>query len=93
MSPRVLVPLLLAALVLGSAIGVVYSKHQSRKLFVALEGLNRERDELNIEWGRLQLEQSTWSTHGRIERVARERLGMDLPGPDETVIVVPQGGR
>lgn len=90
MSWRVALPMALALLVLASAIGVVVTKHQSRKLFVELEALNGERDELNIDWGRLQLEQSTWSTHGRIEQVARERLDMRLPTPAETMIVVPE---
>ncbi len=77
------------AAVLGSAVGVVYSKHQSRKYFVELQGQNEARDELNVEWGRLQLEQSTWATHGRIERSAREKLHMALPKPDETVVIQP----
>lgn len=90
MSWRLVLPMSLALLVLASAIGVVVTKHQSRKLFIELEALNQQRDELNIDWGRLQLEQSTWSTHGRIEQVARERLGMHLPTQTETVIVVPE---
>ena len=46
-----------------SAIALIYTKHESRKLFVELETLTHERDELNIEWGQLQIEQSTWATH------------------------------
>ncbi|HDP89520.1 MAG TPA: cell division protein FtsL [Thioalkalivibrio sp.] len=92
MTWRVALPGLLAVLVLVTAVGVVVSKHQSRKLFVELERLNAERDELNIDWGRLQLEQSTWSTHGRIEQVAHERLNMRLPRPAEIEIVVPDSG-
>lgn len=87
MSWQALVLSVLAAAVLGSGVGVVYSKHQSRKLFVELEQLNRQRDELEIEWGRLQLEQSTWAAHGRVEQIARERLHMRLPSPEQTVIV------
>ncbi|MBD3619851.1 MAG: cell division protein FtsL [Chromatiales bacterium] len=93
MTWRVMLPSLLALLVLASAVGVVATKHQSRKLFVELERLTVERDELNIDWGRLQLEQSTWSTHGRIEQVAHERLQMRLPGAAEIRIVVPDSGR
>ena len=52
-----------------SAMALIYTKHESRKLFVELEALTTERDELNIEWGQLQIEQSTWATHARIERV------------------------
>ena len=93
MNWRMIASMTLAVLVLVSAIGVVATKHQSRKLFVELEALNQERDELNIDWGRLQLEQSTWSTHGRIEQVARERLDMHLPMQAETIIVVPERRR
>lgn len=89
MTWRMLLPALLALLVLASAVAVVVTKHHSRRLFVELERLTVERDELNIDWGRLQLEQSTWSTHGRIEQVAHERLHMRLPGPAEIRIVVP----
>lgn len=75
--------------VLASALGVVQSKHESRKRFVELQRLYAQRDELNIEWGRLQLEQSTWATHGRIEQVAREQLRMAMPEQRKTVVVMP----
>jgi cell division protein FtsL len=75
--------------VLSSALGVVYSTHQSRKLFIELQAVQAQRDKLDMEWGRLQLEQSTWSTHGRIEKIAHERLDMQLPEPDSAVIVWP----
>lgn len=58
-----------AAVCVISALAIVYTKHESRRLFVELEGLTTERDELNIEWGQLQIEQSTYATHGRIEQV------------------------
>lgn len=74
-------------LILSSAIGVVLTKHYSRKFFIELQSLEAERDELEIEWGRLQLEQSTWATHGRIEKLAREHLQMQLPKPGAAVIV------
>ena len=69
-----------------SALALVYTKHESRKLFVELEALTNERDELNIEWGQLQIEQSTWSTHARIEQVATEDLS--LVRPEATKIYV-----
>lgn len=72
---------------LASAIMLVYSKHLNRKLFVELQQLKHEVDDLNTEWGQLQLEQSAWSDHGRIERVARDRLSMRMPGPDEVVFI------
>ncbi len=81
-------PVLLLA-VIASALGVVYTKHYSRKLFIALQKLESVRDEMNIEWGQLQLEQSTWATHGRVEGLAREQLKMTTPNPDAVVIVRP----
>jgi cell division protein FtsL len=62
-----------------AAIAIVYTKHDSRKMFVELEALTAERDELNIEWGQLQIEQSTWANHARIERVAAEELSLARP--------------
>jgi cell division protein FtsL len=75
--------------VLGSAAGVVYVKHEARTLFVQLEKLSSERDRLNIEWGRLQLEQSAWSAHGFVEQVANRQLHMTLPSATEVKIVQP----
>ena len=78
---------LLFSLLLGSAILLVYSKHQSRKLFVELQQLKYEVDALNTEWSQLQLEQSAWSGHGRIERIARKQLSMVMPVSDDVVFV------
>lgn len=86
---KVILLTLLAGAVLLSALGVVYSKHHSRKLFVELQVLEGQRDGLNIEWGQLQLEQSTWAMPNRVEKVARTRLGMDVPAPEQIVIVTP----
>jgi len=80
---------LLSLLVLGSALGVVDAKHQSRKYFVELSSLQQTRDAMNVEWGQLQLEQSTWATHGRIERTARKRLNMMNLDLSRVVIVKP----
>ncbi len=79
-------PLLLLA-VIATAMGAVYAKHQSRKLFVELQALESERDAMNVEWGQLQLEQSTYTTHGKVEHAARKRLGMEIPGPQQVVIL------
>jgi len=81
-------PLLWLA-VLASAIAVVRARHESRTLFVELQHLSAERDALNIEWSRQQLEQSAWSNHGFVERVAVERRDMRFPKPDEVRIVAP----
>lgn len=80
----------LALLVLASSLGVIYAKHQSRKLFVELDTLKKERDEMNVEWGRLQLEQSTLATHSRIERTAKKRLNMITPEYEQVLIVRPE---
>lgn len=81
--------LALVVMVMASAISVVYSKHKNRKLFVELSQINKNIDELNIEWGRLQLEEGAWSDHGRIEKIARTQLNMKLPGIDSVVYLKP----
>ncbi len=81
--------LCLLALVVFSALGVVYAKHQSRKLFVEWQDLQAARDDLDIEWGQLQLEQSTWATHGRVESIAGAKLGMVIPEPNQVVVLKP----
>lgn len=78
---------LLLMAVLGSAIGVVYSKYLSRRHFVELQELQAERERLGIEWGRLQLEESTLATHSTVEEQARDRLHMHLPGVDEVIVI------
>jgi len=74
---------------LGSAAGAIWCKHRARQLFVQLEGLNARRDNLEIEWGQLQLEQSAWSTHAFVERVASTKLRMAMPPPKEIEIIAP----
>ena len=81
-----LLTLVFAVVCVMSAIALIYTKHESRKLFVELEALTTARDELNIEWGQLQIEQSTWATHARIEQVATDDLS--LVRPDSTEIFV-----
>jgi len=88
MSLRLLVAVMILANV-ASAIAVVYARHEHRQLFVDFKRLVRERDELNIDFGRLQLEQATWAESNRIDQVARNRLGMVFPQADETVVVRP----
>ena len=81
-------PLLWCA-VLASSAGAVYTKYRARELFVELERLNSARDELDAEWGRLQLEQSAWSAYGFVEHVASERLHMSIPDSRDIEIVPP----
>jgi len=73
--------------VLTTAMFVVYNKHKNRLLFVELERLTTLRDSMNIEWGQLQLEQSTWATDSRIEKIATEKLGMLNVDYEKTVII------
>jgi cell division protein FtsL len=87
MSRLLLVVLLLATI--ASAIGVVYSRHRHRQLFVELTQLEHARDELNIEFGRLQLEQATLAQATRIDQEARGRLGMKFPEAADIVVVRP----
>jgi cell division protein FtsL len=83
-----IVPVLWLA-VLGSAIQVIYARHKARDMFVRLEKLNAQRDSLEMEWGRLQLEQSYWSSNAFVERVANAKLKMSLPQTRDVRIVRP----
>ena len=81
--------LVLMVLILASSIAVIYTKHIGRAEFVALQKLERQRDNLNEEWSRLLLEQSTWASPGRIKRQARLRLDMIVPTADMVVVIKP----
>ena len=91
LSPRSLwvVTLVLWCGVLASAAGAVYTRHRARELFVQLETLNRKSDNLDIQWGQLQLEQSTLSAHAFVESVASTRLHMATPDPVLIQVVQP----
>ena len=78
---------ILLILLIGCAISVVTSQHHARKLFIELESEQAAAKKLEEERTQLQLEQSTWATHKRIESVASKTLGMKLPDPATTVIV------
>lgn len=66
---------------LTSAISVVWARNESRELFIQLTDLQNERDHLNIEYGRLELEDATWADPARVASVARRQLGMVNPDP------------
>jgi len=87
MRPWVLPVLLLVTV--STAIAAAYTRHESRKLFVELQELEASRDDMNIEWGQLQLEQSTYTTNGEIERAALSRLDMETPEPNQVVMIRP----
>ena len=80
---------LLLVATIASAIGVVYARQKHRQLFIEITALQRERDGLNIEFGRLQLEQATWAETNRIEQVATGKLGMVFPASKDIVVVRP----
>ena len=73
--------------VLLAAVATVNARHEARKLFVELQQLHKERDELDIEWGQLRLEQSAYATHGLIERIAHEKMDMSVPEPGDINIL------
>ena len=81
--------LILFAILIICSLGLVSSQHQARKLFNSLEEENDRAKQLEVEHGQLQLEQSTWAMHGRVERVARQALHMGIPDPRRTQIVEP----
>ncbi|MGB0712645.1 MAG: cell division protein FtsL [Gammaproteobacteria bacterium] len=80
---------LLSVAVISSALAVVYAKHLQRKSWMAIEVEQQQQAELDIEWARLQLEESAVATDGVVEKIARERLAMRLPAPEEVRVVSP----
>ena len=80
---------LLGLAVFLSAIALIDSRQQNRTEFEALQQSAEQRDQLNIEWGRLLLEQSTWSTHAYIEHSATQKLGMSIPAASQILVVRP----
>jgi cell division protein FtsL len=82
--------LLLAALT-ACALGLVTSQHQARKLYVELQKEQELARQLEVEWGQLQLEQSTWATHARVEKLAVQALGMRVPSSGRIQVISPEG--
>jgi cell division protein FtsL len=83
---------LLGVLVLANvatALTLVRDRHEHRLQFIALTRLEKARDDLNIEFGRLQLEQATWAESNRVDQVARTRLGMTFPRTEDIVVLRP----
>jgi len=71
--------MIVALILIGCALGVVTSQHKARKLFAELQIEQELTTQLDVEWGQLQLEQSTWATHARIEKIAGMTLQMRVP--------------
>lgn len=78
---------MLLAANLVSALAVVRARHGNRTEFVELQQLEARRDALEVEWGQLQLEQSAWATHGRIEQAARAELDMRIARGNDVVVL------
>ncbi len=79
--------LILILIVLACALSLVSTNHRARKLFTELESVQKRMRDLDVEWGQLQLEQSTVAAHIRVEKVAREKLGMKQPAPGQIISV------
>ncbi len=74
------------------ALALVTSQHQSRKLYVELQNEQGRAQQLEVEWGQLQLEQSTWAMHARIEKIATRDLGMRVPPPSRVQVIPAAAG-
>jgi cell division protein FtsL len=85
--------LLLIAVVI-CALSVVTSQHKARKLFIELQKEKEYAQQMEVEWGQLQLEQSTWATPARVEEIAGKQLKMQLPknGQVQFIRAKPNGG-
>jgi cell division protein FtsL len=79
----------LLAILIACALSLVSSQHKSRKLYVELQKQQELAKQLDVEWGQLQLEQSTWAGHGRIEKIATQQLNMRVPPATRTQVVPP----
>ncbi len=84
--------LVLLAALIASALALVTSQNQSRKLYVELQKEQQLAQQLDVEWGQLQLEQSTWSMHARIEKIATRDLGMRVPPPSRVQVIPAAAG-
>jgi cell division protein FtsL len=83
--------LALFAILVACALALVTAQHKSRKLYVELQKEQELAKRLEVEWGQLQLEQRTWAMHGRVEKIATEKLDMQVP-PASRIRIVPASG-
>jgi cell division protein FtsL len=81
--------LILFAVLIMTALGTVTSQHKSRKLYVELQQQQDRAKQYDVEWGQLQLEQSTWAMHSRIEQIAGQKLHMQVPDAKRIQVVKP----
>lgn len=80
--------IVLISAVFITALNVVLAKHDARRIFAELQELEKEKDRLNEEWGKLQIEQSTWATDDRVEKIARLDLDMMEPAAESLILIV-----
>ncbi len=83
---------LIGLLCVACALGVVASQHKARKLYTALEREQEHMRQLETEWGQLQIEQSTWAAHGRVEQMARGQLQMVASAAGRVLVLEPRDG-
>ena len=81
------VAFVLLVVLIACALALVTSQHQARKLYVELQKEQELAKQLEVEWGKLQLEQSTWAMHARVEKIATRALGMRVPPPSRIEVV------
>lgn len=81
--------LILFVLLILAALGVITAQHKARKLYIELQQQEDAAKQYEIEWGQLQLEQSTWAMHSRIEQIAEKRLNMQVPDGARIQVVAP----
>jgi len=76
------------------ALSVVTSQHKARKLFIELQKEKAQAQQMDVEWGQLQLEQSTWAAPARVEAIAVQKLQMQMPknGQVQFIRIQPNGG-
>lgn len=89
MNARLLIVVLALAAVIGSSLGVVYTRHESRQLAVELGDLENQRDDIIAEWSRLQLEQAWLADASSVETKARDHLKMATPESSHILVVQP----
>lgn len=81
--------LVLVVVLVMCSLALVTSQHQSRKLYVDLQVEQEREKKFEVEWGQLQLEQSTWAMHSRIEKIAAQQLQMRAPSAERIQLVPP----
>jgi cell division protein FtsL len=85
--------LILLAVLVVCALSVVTSQHKARKLYVELQKEQELAKQLDIEWRQLQLEQSTWAMHARVEKIASGQLMMRVPPASRVQVVAPEAAQ